>query len=81
MEREDRSGGLGLMPRTRTTVFLLKDGMAEERTIRLGASTRRTAEVLEGLKEGETLITGPAKGLNGLAAGQKVKLAKAGASK
>jgi len=81
MEREDRSGGLGLMPRTRTTVFLVKDGVAEERTIRLGASTRRTAEVLEGLKEGETLITGPAKGLNGLAAGQKVKLAKAGAPK
>ncbi|WP_243317199.1 efflux RND transporter periplasmic adaptor subunit [Geothrix paludis] len=81
MEREDRSGGLGLMPRTRTTVFLVKDGTAEERTIRLGASTRRTAEVLEGLKEGETLITGPAKGLNGLAAGQKVKLAKAGAAK
>ncbi|HJV49621.1 MAG TPA: efflux RND transporter periplasmic adaptor subunit [Geothrix sp.] len=80
MEREDRSGGLGLMPRTRTTVFLVKDGTAEERTIRLGASTRRTAEVLEGLKEGETLITGPAKGLNGLAAGQKVKLAKAGAA-
>jgi multidrug efflux pump subunit AcrA (membrane-fusion protein) len=81
MEREDRSGGLGLMPRTRTTVFLVKDGTAEERTIRLGASTRRTAEVLEGLKEGETLITGPAKSLNGLAAGQKVKLAKVGAAK
>ncbi|WP_257311520.1 efflux RND transporter periplasmic adaptor subunit [Geothrix fuzhouensis] len=81
MEREDRSGGLGLMPRTRTTVFLVKDGTAEERTVRLGASTRRTAEVLEGLKEGETLITGPAKGMNGLTAGQKVKLAKAGAAK
>jgi HlyD family secretion protein len=81
MEREDRSGGLGLMPRTRTTVFLVKDGIAEERTIRLGASTRRAAEVLEGLQEGETLITGPAKSLNGLAAGQKVKLAKAGAAK
>ena len=81
MEREDRSGGLGLMPRTRTTVFLVKNGIAEERTIRLGASTRRTAEVLEGLKEGETLIIGPAKGLNGLATGQKVRLAKAGAAK
>jgi HlyD family secretion protein len=81
MEREDRSGGLGLMPRTRTTVFLVKDGVAEERTIRMGAATRRAAEVLEGLKEGETLLTGPAKGLNGLAAGQKVKLAKAGATK
>jgi len=81
MEREDRSGGLGLMPRTRTTVFLVKDGVTEERTIRLGAATRRTAEVLEGLKEGETLITGPTKGLNGLTAGQKVKLAKAGAAK
>jgi HlyD family secretion protein len=81
MEREDRSGGLGLMPRTRTTVFLSKDGIAEERTIRLGASTRRTAEVVEGLREGEILITGPAKGLNGLASGQKVRLAKAGATK
>jgi HlyD family secretion protein len=81
MEREDRSGGLGLMPRSHSTVFLVKDGTAEERTIHLGAATRRTAEVLDGLKEGETLITGPAKGLNGLAAGQKVKLAKAGVAK
>jgi HlyD family secretion protein len=81
MEREDRSGGLGLMPRTRTTVFIHKEGGVEERDIQLGAATRRTAEVLQGLNEGEVLITGPAKGLNSLKAGQKVKLAGSGAAK
>jgi len=75
-EREDRTGGLGLMPRTRTTVFVLANGKVEERTLRTGASTRRAVEVLEGLKEGETIITGPAKGFTTLSPGKSVKLAQ-----
>lgn len=74
-EREERSGGLGLMPRTRTTVFVLANGKAEERTLRAGASTRRSCEVVEGLKEGEMIITGPAKGFATLSSGKAVKLA------
>ena len=77
MEREEKTGGLGLVARTRTSAFILKDGQAKECTLRLGATTRRTAEVLEGLQEGDQVITGPAKGLNSLTAGQKIKLAKA----
>ncbi len=81
LEREDRSGGLGLVARTRTAIFVLKDGAVEERVLKLGATTRRQAEVLEGVKEGEQVITGPTKGLATLASGKKVKLAKAGAAK
>jgi HlyD family secretion protein len=76
LEREDRSGGLGLMARSRSTVYVLKGEAVEERVLRLGATTRRAAEVLEGLKEGERIINGPPKGLNALAQGKKVKLAK-----
>jgi len=85
LEREDRTGGLGLMARSRSTIFVLKDDVVEERPLRLGASTRRAVEVLEGVKEGEQIINGPAKGLGSLAQGKKVKLAKvtepAGSSK
>ena len=77
LEREDRGGGLGLMARTRSTVYLLNGDAAEERVIRLGASTRRSAEVLEGLKEGDRIINGPPKGLGGLAQGKMVRLAEA----
>ena len=77
IDREDRSGGLGLMARTRPTVFVLKGEQAEERPLRLGTSTRRAAEVLEGLKEGERVVSGPPKGLGALANGKKLKLAQA----
>ena len=81
LEREDRTGGLGLVPRARSTVFVLKEGVTEERVLNLGAITRRQAEVLDGVKEGDVIVTGPAKGLMTLAPGKKVKLAKAGAAK
>lgn len=81
LEREERSGGLGLVARTRSTIFVVKDGVVEERTLKLGASTRRQAQVLEGVKEGEQVITGPTKGLATLATGKKVKLAKVEAAK
>lgn len=76
LEREDRSGGLGLMARSRSMVYVLKGDTVEERILRLGASTRRAAEVLDGVKEGEEIINGPPKGLSSLAQGKKIKLAK-----
>jgi HlyD family secretion protein len=79
LEREDRSGGLGLMARSRSTIYVLKGDVAEERVLHLGASTRRAAEVLEGVKEGEQIISGPPKGLGSLAQGKKIKLAKVAA--
>ena len=64
------------MPRSRSLVYVVKDDTVEERLLRLGAATRRAAEVLDGVKEGEQIINGPPKGLNALAQGKKVKLAK-----
>ncbi len=76
-ERETKAGGLGLMTGTRSVVFVFKEGRAEERSLRTGLATRRAAEVLEGLSEGERVITGPTKALPSLVQGLAVKLEKA----
>lgn len=73
-ERESRSGGLGLMSGTRPVVFVVKDGKAEERSLRQGAATRRAIQVLEGIQEGEEVITGPSKALTSLPNGAKVRV-------
>lgn len=73
-ERESRGGGLGLMSGTRPVVFVVKDGKAEERSLRQGAATRRAVQVLEGVQEGDLVITGPSKALTSLANGTKVKV-------
>ncbi|MCE1229376.1 MAG: efflux RND transporter periplasmic adaptor subunit [Firmicutes bacterium] len=75
-ERETKAGGLGLMTGSRSVVFVVKGGKAEERTLVTGLSTRRAAEVKEGLSEGEAVITGPTKALPMLANGQSVKVEK-----
>ncbi|MBK8793151.1 MAG: efflux RND transporter periplasmic adaptor subunit [Holophaga sp.] len=75
-ERETKAGGLGLMTGSRSVVFVAKDGKAEERSLKTGLSTRRAAEVLEGLKEGEQVITGPSKALPSLTNGMAIKLEK-----
>lgn len=75
-ERESKSGSLGILSGSRPVAYVLKDGKAQERTLKVGLTTRRAVQVLEGLKEGETLLSGPAKGLATLADGAKVKLGK-----
>ncbi|MFW5641432.1 MAG: efflux RND transporter periplasmic adaptor subunit [Roseicyclus sp.] len=40
-------------------VFTVEDGIARERAVTLGRRGARTAQVLEGLEEGETIITHP----------------------
>jgi len=77
-ERETKAGGLGLMTGSRSVVFVAKDGKAEERSLETGLSTRRAAEVMKGLNEGEQVITGPSKALPTLSNGMAVKLEKAG---
>ncbi len=72
-ERDTKAGGLGLMNGTRSVVFVVQDGKAQERPITMGLGTRRAAEVLEGLKEGEPVVTGPTKALPTLADGLAVK--------
>nr|WP_315244793.1 efflux RND transporter periplasmic adaptor subunit [uncultured Albidiferax sp.] len=45
-------------PASYTARVLRADGQVEPRTVRLGVKTRLTAEVLDGLREGELLVTG-----------------------
>lgn len=75
-DREAKAGGLGLLTGSRSVVFVVKDGKAAERSITTGLSTRRAAEVLTGLQEGDVVISGPAKQLATLAGGAAVKIKK-----
>jgi HlyD family secretion protein len=77
-EREVQPGHLGLMSGTRPVAFVARDGVAEERALRLGLVTRQGAEVLDGVREGEQVITGPIKAMPGLRPGSRVRLAPAG---
>jgi HlyD family secretion protein len=61
---------------SRSIVFVAKDGKAEERNLRTGLSTRRAVEVLDGLKEGDQIITGPTKVLSTLSNGKGITLKK-----
>ncbi len=75
-DKEAKAGGLGLLSGSRSVVYVVKDGKASEREIRTGLSTRRAAEVLSGLKEGEEVISGPTKQLGSLAEGMPVRIKK-----
>jgi HlyD family secretion protein len=57
-------------------VYLFKGGRAKKTPIKLGLVGEGTAEVLEGLAEGDTVIVGPASVLVNLKDGAKVKLKK-----
>ena len=73
-ERDAKNGGLGLLTGTRPVVFVAKDGKAEERALQPGVGTRRAVEVLGGVKEGEQVVTGPAKALATLKSGVELKV-------
>lgn len=75
-DREARAGGLGLLTGSRSVVFVVRNGKAVERSITTGLSTRRAAEVLTGLQEGDLVISGPTKQLATLADGMAVKIKK-----
>jgi HlyD family secretion protein len=66
-------GGLGLMQGTRNVAYVVKEGKVEARPMRMGLIDRQHAQVLEGLKEGEWVITGPPKTLTSMADGKVVK--------
>lgn len=72
-ERDDK-GGKGLLSRSHFVAYVHEHGLAKERTLRTGTLTRKSVEVLEGLKEGEQVITGPVKALGTLQGDAKVKL-------
>jgi HlyD family secretion protein len=73
-ERDAKNGGLGLLTGTRPIVYVVQDGKVQERSLRPGVGTRRSLEVLEGVKEGEEVVTGPAKALTSLAPGTAIKV-------
>jgi HlyD family secretion protein len=72
-------------PKPVKVVFVIKDGKAEMREVRTGIASRTDIEILEGIKDGETIIDGPYRTLaRELEEGQGVKLqapAKAGEPK
>lgn len=62
--------------RTRETVFVLEGEYARMVAVRTGISDGRSVEIIEGLEEGQTVITGPYKVLRTLQDGDKVKALK-----
>ena len=58
-------------------VFLMRDGKASFVIVRTGIAGERYLEVLEGLKEGDQVITGPFESVRGMYEGDLVKIAPA----
>lgn len=63
----------------RETVFLVSAGKAELRPVRTGRSSDTEVQVIDGLAEGDTVITGPYKVLSKLRPGSRVKPEKTSA--
>lgn len=59
-------------PKTQNYVFVAKDGKAHKRLVTVGASDDSNQEILSGLADGETVITGPYKTLRQLQSGDQV---------
>lgn len=58
------------------TVFVLEEGKARLVSIKTGISDGRAIEIIEGLEEGQEIITGPYKVLRTLDDGDEVKVSK-----
>ncbi len=75
LEREDRrQEGYGLIHPNRSVVFAYREGKVVEQPLKLGLVTRRAAQVLEGLKPGDQVVTGPSKALLQLSSGRTIKV-------
>jgi HlyD family secretion protein len=62
-------------PKPVKVVFVVKDGKAEMREVRIGIASRTDIEILEGINEGETVVDGPYRTLaRELQDGQGVKV-------
>jgi HlyD family secretion protein len=60
-------------------VFIVKDGVATFRPVKVGIAGDEYFEVLEGLKEGETIVAGPYQAIRDLKDGARVHQMKASA--
>ncbi len=58
-QNEGGSSGLTIQEDTREVVFVLEDGQAKLREVSTGISDFDNIEILEGLEEGETVVSGP----------------------
>ena len=73
-DREGKPGDAATgTPRDEEGVFLMEDGKAKFQPIKTGLLGELSLEVTDGLKGGETLITGPFKSLRTLKPGDAVK--------
>src|SRR5438445_12486457 len=62
-------------PKPVKVVFVVKDGKVEMREVRVGIASRTDIEILEGIKDGETIVDGPYRTLaRELQDGQGVKV-------
>jgi HlyD family secretion protein len=62
---------------TKECVFVVEAGKAKLRAVKTGISDETSVSVLDGLKDGETVVTGPYRGLRDLKDGDAVKEKKA----
>jgi HlyD family secretion protein len=62
---------------TKECVFVVENGKAKLRAVKSGISDETSVSLVEGLKEGETVVTGPYRGLRDLKDGDAVKEKKA----
>lgn len=79
-ELPDTAAGTATVDRTRTivtVVYLLKDGKAEVRPVRVGPSDLTHTRIDAGLEAGELVIVGPYKALEGLKHGEPVRVVSA----
>ncbi len=58
--------------KARASVFVILDGKVKQREIETGTADDMYIEVVRGLKEGETIVTGPAKTLRFLQDGERI---------
>ena len=57
-------------------VFVIQDGVAHQQRVKTGISSETDIEILDGLKEGEKVVTGSYRELRNLKDGDKVKIVK-----
>jgi HlyD family secretion protein len=66
---------------TKESVFVVENGKAKLRAVKTGISDETSVSVLTGLSDGETVVTGPYRGLRDLKDGDAVREKKAETSK
>jgi HlyD family secretion protein len=77
----DTAGAAGRKKKEREGVFVVRDGIATFRPVKVGIAGDEYFEVLDGLKGDETIVAGTYQAIRDLKDGAKVKEAKPDAGK